>query len=76
MSRAGLSTGACGDCCFQVLREHLRGYERDLKEELYNVINRDLADYLDLSSKVRLFILRTCWVLQGCMSLLLMVHGR
>lgn len=37
----------------QVLRDHLRGYERDLKEELYTVINRDLADYLSLSSKVR-----------------------
>ncbi len=35
----------------QVLRDHLRGYQRDLREELYEVINRDLADYLKLSSK-------------------------
>jgi hypothetical protein len=36
----------------QVLRDHLRGYQKDLREELYEVINRDLADYLKLSSKV------------------------
>jgi hypothetical protein len=41
-----------GQGCLQTLREHLRGYQRELKEELYNVINRDLADYLHLSSKV------------------------
>lgn len=36
----------------EVLREHLRSYQRDLREELYEVINRDLADYLNLSSKL------------------------
>jgi hypothetical protein len=25
----------------EVLRDHLRGYQRDLREELYQVINRD-----------------------------------
>lgn len=35
-----------------MLRDHLRGYQKDLREELYEVINRDLADYLKLSSKV------------------------
>jgi hypothetical protein len=36
----------------EVLRDHLRGYQRDLREELYQVINRDLADYLNLSSRL------------------------
>ena len=36
----------------EVLRGHLRGYQRDLREELYQVINRDLADYLNLSSRL------------------------
>ena len=36
----------------EALRDHLRGYQRDLREELYQVINRDLADYLNLSSRL------------------------
>ena len=54
------STGSVTKSIFhkptQVLRDHLRGYQKDLRDELYEVINRDLADYLKLSSKVRTYV--------------------
>ncbi len=36
----------------EALRAQLQDHQRDLREELYQVINRDLADYLNLSSRL------------------------
>eukprot|EP00624_Nannochloropsis_granulata_P003939 evm.model.NODE_29797_length_44057_cov_23.302427.8 len=49
---ASFVTAAKEVSSLEVLRDHLRCYQRDLREELYRVINRDLADYLNLSSQL------------------------
>lgn len=49
---ASFVTAAKEVSSLEVLRDHLRCYQMDLREELYQVINRDLADYLNLSSQL------------------------
>ncbi|EWM27738.1 component of oligomeric golgi complex 2 [Nannochloropsis gaditana] len=49
---AALATSVTEVASLEVLRDHLQGYQRDVREELYQVINRDLADYLNLSSRL------------------------
>lgn len=38
------------------LRDQLRGYGSGLKDQLYETINRDYKDFIDIATKVRIVV--------------------